>query len=97
MSEDFNVTRLIKEILKSAIYRIDENFDVDGLQNSLKELLKDKKILENLGLDELQFQLRELLKDKKFLLVLDTFGTRIIVNGINWKSCYLMVAMEVKS
>ncbi|KAL4607901.1 hypothetical protein ACB092_09G208800 [Castanea dentata] len=71
VSEDFNVTRLTKEILKSAIYRIDENFVVDGLPNSLKELLKDKKILENLGVDEVQCRLRELLKDKKFLLVLD--------------------------
>ncbi|XP_030926878.1 disease resistance protein RGA2-like isoform X2 [Quercus lobata] len=71
VSDDFNVTRLTKEILKSAIFRIDENFLVDGLPNSLKELLKDKKILENLGVDELQCRLRELLKDKKFLLVLD--------------------------
>ena len=71
VSEDFNVARLTKEILKSAIYRIDENFIVDGLPNSLKELLKDKKILENLGVDEVQCRLRELLKDKKFLLVLD--------------------------
>ncbi|XP_065635298.1 putative disease resistance protein RGA4 [Quercus suber] len=69
--EDFNVTRLIKKILKSAIYRIDKDSVVDGLPNSLKELLKDKKILENLGVDELQCRLRELLKDKKFLLVLD--------------------------
>ncbi|KAM3691138.1 hypothetical protein ACJW31_09G172700 [Castanea mollissima] len=71
VSEDFNVTRLTKEILKSAIYGIDENFVVDGLPNSLQELLKDKKILENLGANEVQCRLRELLKDKKFLLVLD--------------------------
>ncbi|KAM3691142.1 hypothetical protein ACJW31_09G173100 [Castanea mollissima] len=71
VSEDFNVTRLTKEILKSAINRIDENFVVDGLPNNLKELLKDKKILENLGVDDVQCRLRELLKDKKFLLVLD--------------------------
>ncbi|KAL4607886.1 hypothetical protein ACB092_09G207900 [Castanea dentata] len=70
-SDDFNVIRLIKEILKSAIHQIDENFVVDGLPNSLKELLKDNKILENLGVDEVQCLLRELLKDKKFLLVLD--------------------------
>nr|XP_023888387.1 disease resistance protein RGA2-like [Quercus suber] len=55
VSEDFDVTRLIKEILKSALDKIDENI----------------KILENLGVDELQCRLRELLKDKKFLLVLD--------------------------
>nr|XP_023889599.1 putative disease resistance protein RGA3 [Quercus suber] len=70
-SDDFNVTRLIKEILKSAIHKIDENFGVDGLQNSFRELLRDKKFIDNLGVDELQFRLRELLKDNKFLLVLD--------------------------
>ena len=70
-SDDFNVTRLIKEILKSAIRKIDENFGVNGLQNSFRELLRDKKFIDNLGVDELQFRLRELLKDNKFLLVLD--------------------------
>ncbi|XP_050245838.1 putative disease resistance protein RGA4 [Quercus robur] len=70
-SDDFNVTRLIKEILKSAIHKIDENFGVDGLQISFRELLRDKKFIDNLGVDELQFRLRELLKDNKFLLVLD--------------------------
>ncbi|XP_050242527.1 putative disease resistance protein RGA3 [Quercus robur] len=70
-SEDFNVTSLIKEILKSAIVKIDENFGVDGFQNNSRELLRDKKFIDNLGVDELQFRLRKLLKDKKFLLVLD--------------------------
>uniref|UniRef100_A0A7N2M0G3 Uncharacterized protein n=1 Tax=Quercus lobata TaxID=97700 RepID=A0A7N2M0G3_QUELO len=69
--DDFNVTRLIKEILKSAIPKIDENFGAHGLQNNLRELLRDKKFIDNLGVDELQFRLRELLKDNKFLLVLD--------------------------
>ena len=71
VSEDFNVTRLIKEIIKSTIDKIDENFGVHGLQNNLRELLRDKKFIYNLGVDELQFRLRELLKDNKFLLVLD--------------------------
>ena len=70
-SEDFNVRRLIKEIIKSTINKIDENFGVHGLQNNLRELLRDKKFIYNLGVDELQFRLRELLKDNKFLLVLD--------------------------
>ncbi|XP_030927745.1 putative disease resistance protein RGA1 [Quercus lobata] len=72
-SDKFNVTRLIKEILKSAIDKIDENFGAHGLQNNLRELLRDKKFIDNLGVDELQFRLRELLKDNKFLLVLDDF------------------------
>jgi hypothetical protein len=54
VSKDFDLTRLIKEILKSAIGKTNENLGVDGLQNSLRELLKDKKLLENLGVDELQ-------------------------------------------
>ncbi|XP_030925535.1 putative disease resistance protein RGA4 [Quercus lobata] len=70
-TDDFNVTRLIKQILKSAIHKIDENFGVDGLQNSFRELLRDKKFIDNLAVDELQFRLRELLKGNKFLLVLD--------------------------
>jgi hypothetical protein len=43
--EDFDVTRLIKEILKSAIGSIDENLGVDQLQIRLREFLKDKKFL----------------------------------------------------
>ncbi len=68
VSEDFDVTRLIKEILKSAIGKTNENLDVDGLQNSLRELFKDKKLLENLGVDELQSNLRELLKSNSWWL-----------------------------
>ena len=81
VSDDFNVTRLIKEILKSAIRKIDENFGVDGLQNSFRELLRDKKFIDNLGVDELQFRLRELLKDDKFLLVLDDVWNK---DGNKW-------------
>jgi hypothetical protein len=40
--EDFNVIRLIKEILKSAIGTIEENLSVDRLQISLRECLKNK-------------------------------------------------------
>ncbi|XP_030927376.1 putative disease resistance protein RGA4 [Quercus lobata] len=71
VSQEFNDTRLIKDMLKSAIHKIDENFGVDGLQNNFRELLGDKKFIDNLGKEELQLRLRELLKDKKFLLVLD--------------------------
>ena len=80
-SDDFNVTRVIKEILKSAIRKIDENFGVNGLQNSFRELLRDKKFIDNLGVDELQFRLRELLKDDKFLLVLDDVWNK---DGNKW-------------
>ncbi|KAM4080172.1 hypothetical protein ACB094_09G171900 [Castanea mollissima] len=43
--QDFDVTRLIKEILKSAKVPIDENLGIDQWQNSLRELLEDKKFL----------------------------------------------------
>uniref|UniRef100_A0A2N9GKH8 NB-ARC domain-containing protein n=1 Tax=Fagus sylvatica TaxID=28930 RepID=A0A2N9GKH8_FAGSY len=44
MSEDFDVIRLIKEILKSANCKIDENMH-NQLQILLRECLKDKKFL----------------------------------------------------
>ena len=42
--KDFNVIRLIKEILKSAIGTIEENLRVDRLQISLRECLKNKTL-----------------------------------------------------
>ena len=45
VSEDFNITWLIKEIFKFAIGSIDENSSVDQLQICLRELLKDMKFL----------------------------------------------------
>jgi hypothetical protein len=68
VSEDFSVTRLIKEILKSACGTIDENWNVDTLQTKLREHLKDKKFL--LVLDDVWnedrnkwIELRDLLID----------------------------------
>ena len=45
VSEDFKVTSLIKEILKSALGKIDENLGREQLQRLLRETLKDKKFL----------------------------------------------------
>ncbi|KAM3691182.1 hypothetical protein ACB098_09G177700 [Castanea mollissima] len=56
VSEDFDVKRIIKEILKSAV-------------GTLKSTLGT--IYENLSLEQLESDLRETLKDKRFLLVLD--------------------------
>ena len=47
-SEDFLVTRLIKEILKSAIGSIDENLGVDQLQIRLR-IIKRQEISTCLG------------------------------------------------
>ena len=46
--EDFDVTRLIKEILKSAIGSIDENLGVDQLQIRLR-IIKRQEISTCLG------------------------------------------------
>ncbi|XP_042944557.1 disease resistance protein RGA2-like [Carya illinoinensis] len=46
VSEDFNATRLVEEILKSTGCKVDKKSSTeDTLQTSLRELLKDKKFL----------------------------------------------------
>ena len=45
VSEDFDVTWLIKEILKSALGKIDETLSLDWLPILLRELIKDKKFI----------------------------------------------------
>ena len=44
MLGDFDVKRLITEILKSAV-GIDENLSIDQLQMCLREHIRDKKFL----------------------------------------------------
>ncbi|XP_030926568.1 putative disease resistance protein RGA3 [Quercus lobata] len=81
VSEDFNVTSLIKEILKSALGKIDENLGREQLQRLLRETLKDKKFL--LVLDDVWnedpikwFELTNLLSE-------DYNGSNIIVTTRN--------------
>ncbi|KAK4580612.1 hypothetical protein RGQ29_024308 [Quercus rubra] len=81
VSEDFKVTSLIKEILKSALGKIDENLGREQLQRLLRETLKDKKFL--LVLDDVWnedpikwFELTNLLSE-------DYNGSKIIVTTRN--------------
>ena len=81
MSEDFNVTRLIKEILKSAKVKIDENLGIDQWQTSLRELLKDKKFL--LVLDDVWNEDRNKWIELEDLLLGGCNGSKIIVTTRN--------------
>jgi uridine kinase len=81
VSEDFSVTRLIKEILKSAYsairMTIDHNWSVDELQTKLRELLKDKKFL--LVLDDVWNEDHNKWIDLRDLLIDGSEGSKIIV------------------
>ena len=77
VSEDFNVTRLTKEILKSAKVKIDENLGIDQWQTSLRELLKDKKFL--LVLDDVWNEDRNKWIELEDLLLGGCNGSKIIV------------------
>ena len=79
--EDFDVTRLIKEILKSAIGSIDENLSVHMLQIHLRELLKDKKFL--LVLDDVWNEDHNKWIELKDLLIGGCNGSQIIVTTRN--------------
>ena len=81
VSEDFDVTRLIKEILKSAKVPVDENLGIDQWQNSLRELLKDKKFL--LVLDDVWNDDRNKWMELEDLLLGGCNGSKIIVTTRN--------------
>jgi len=77
VSEDFNVTRLIKDILKSSCCTIDNNWNVDTLQTKLREHLKDKKFL--LVLDDVWNEDRNKWIELRDLLIDGSEGSKIIV------------------
>ncbi|KAL4607938.1 hypothetical protein ACB092_09G211600 [Castanea dentata] len=81
VSEDFNVTRLIKEILKSAKVTIDENLGIDQWKTSLRELLKDKKFL--LVLDDVWNEDHNKWIELEDLLLGGCNGSKIIVTTRN--------------
>uniref|UniRef100_A0A7N2M2K2 Uncharacterized protein n=1 Tax=Quercus lobata TaxID=97700 RepID=A0A7N2M2K2_QUELO len=81
VSEDFDVTRLIKEILKSAKVPVDENLGIDQWQNSLRGLLKDKKFL--LVLDDVWNDDRNKWMELEDLLLGGCNGSNIIVTTRN--------------
>ncbi|XP_059456678.1 putative disease resistance protein RGA4 [Corylus avellana] len=77
VSEDFDVARLIKEILKCASGTIDENLGVDMWQTSLRDCLRNKRFL--LVLDDVWNEDRSKWIELKGLLSAGLEGSRIIV------------------
>ncbi|XP_035543082.1 putative disease resistance protein RGA4 [Juglans regia] len=76
--ENFNVTRLVKDILKSAGGRVDKNSsNEDTLQTSLRELLKDKRFL--LVLDDVWNENRNKWTELRDLLNGGSHGSVIVV------------------
>ncbi|XP_075639650.1 putative disease resistance protein RGA1 [Castanea sativa] len=81
VSEDFDVIWLIKEILKSALGKIDETLSLDWLQIHLRELIKDKKFL--LVLDDVWNEDRKKWIELENLLLGDCKGSKILVTTRN--------------
>ena len=79
--DDFNVTWLIKEILKSALVTIDENLSLDQLQIQLRGLLKDKKFL--LVLDDVWNEDRKKWIELENLLLGGCNGSKLLVTTRN--------------
>jgi predicted AAA+ superfamily ATPase len=77
VSEDFDVARLIKEILKCASGTIDENLGVDMWQTSLRDCLRNKRFL--LVLDDVWNEDRSKWIELKGLLSGGLEGSRIVV------------------
>uniref|UniRef100_A0A7N2M3B9 CC-NBS-LRR protein n=2 Tax=Quercus lobata TaxID=97700 RepID=A0A7N2M3B9_QUELO len=81
ISENFDIIWLIKEILKSALGKIDETLSLDWLQIHLRELIKDKKFL--LVLDDVWNEDRKKWIELENLLVGDCNGSKILVTTRN--------------
>ena len=81
VSEDFDVTWLIKEILKSALCKIGETFSLDWLPIRLRELIKDKKFL--LVLDDVWNEDHKKWIELENLLLGDCKGSKILVTTWN--------------
>ncbi|KAF5472409.1 hypothetical protein F2P56_009129 [Juglans regia] len=78
VSENFNVTRLVEEILKSAGGKVDKNSsNEDTLQTSLRERLKDKRFL--LVLDDVWNENRNKWTELRDLLNGGSHGSVIVV------------------
>ena len=81
VSEDFDVIWLIKEILKSALGKIDETLSLDCLPILLRELIKDKKFI--LVLDDVWNEYRKKWIELENLLLGDSKGCKILVTTRN--------------
>ena len=86
VSLEFNVTELVREILKSAfdashIKRDISNLSIDQLQTSLRNILKDKKFL--LVLDDVWNSDLSKWNELKDFLSVGAAGSKIIVTTRN--------------
>nr|XP_023882072.1 disease resistance protein RGA2-like [Quercus suber] len=88
VSKDFDITRLIIEMLKSAKVAFDEKMGLDTLQERLRELLKDKKFL--LVLDDVWNEDRNKWIELENLLLGGCNGSKIIVTTRNSKVATIM-------
>ena len=79
--KDFDVTWLIKEILKSALGKIDETLSLDWLPLRLRELIKGKKFL--LVLDDIWNEDSKKWIELENLLFGDSKGSKILVTTRN--------------
>ena len=91
VSEDFDVKRLITEILKSAV-GIDENLSIDQLQMRLREHIKDKKFLR--VLDDVSNEDHIKWIELKILLLGGCNGSKIIVTTRNSSVATIMSTIE---
>nr|XP_023891713.1 disease resistance protein RGA2-like [Quercus suber] len=88
VSKDFDITRLIIEMLKSAKVAFDEKMGLDTLQERLRELLKDKKFL--LVLDDVWNEDCNKWIELENLLLGGCNGSKIIVTTQNSKVATIM-------
>ncbi|KAM3691139.1 hypothetical protein ACJW31_09G172800 [Castanea mollissima] len=91
VSENFDVKRLITEILKSAV-GIDENLSIDQLQMCLREHIKDKKFL--LVLDDVSNEDHIKWIELRNLLLGGCNGSKIIVTTRNSSVATIMSTAE---
>ncbi|XP_050245665.1 putative disease resistance protein RGA4 isoform X3 [Quercus robur] len=88
VSEDFDVKRLVKEILKSAGGEISENMSMDQVQASLRNVLNGKSFL--IVLDDVWNEDPSEWNDLKMLLIEGAKGSKIIVTTRSHKVASVM-------
>ena len=93
VSENFDLKRLITEILKCAIGTIDGSLSLNQLQEELRQFLKDKKFL--LVLDDVWNENRNKWTELENLLTSGCSGSKIIVTTRNEVVATIMGAGDI--
>ncbi|KAL4597183.1 hypothetical protein ACB092_12G216700 [Castanea dentata] len=89
VSEDFNVLKLAKIILKSAGGEISENMTMDEVQAHLRSILKEKRFF--IVLDDVWNEDRNKWIELKNLLIEGEQGSKILVTTLSHKVASMMV------